>query len=641
MRVQLAAIVAMLGGVGAACGGDGPKYAEDHPRIYLAANRERLAGDLAAGGPAAQRFLAAADRFASGSDIWGYPAWHAALAGQLTGAAKYCRAAITAIDDQVTDAEAAVSAGMRPEVADDSYLHVGPMIGDLALVYDWCFDAIDESRRAHWLAYAQQAVWNVWNPDQAKWGSKTMPWSGWATDDPANNYHYSFLRATMLLGLAAHGEVPSADALLSQFRDQLLEGQLFPTFNSDLEGGGSREGTGYGTSLRGLFELYDVWKASTGEDLAAKTGHTRASMLAMMHSIVPTLDRVAPTGDHSRDSEALLFDYHRGYLQTLIALFPRDPASGRAQSLLAASSVPEMENQFMVAYDFIYANRGVMPRPLSEVGTAYHAPGTGQLYVRGSWERDATWWNLLAGPYTQSHAHQDQGSLLLYKGAWLVYDGNVDSKSGLHQEPEAHSLVRIVDGGKTVAQRAGTTSKLVALQRGTGWLHAAADVTAAYKGAAAVQKVQREVVFLEPDALLVYDRVVTRAGGQQVWQLVTPKQPAISGSRATIPGPSPLTVERVAPAQAFAARTLSSVDSDFTAGHRLEVAVPGGDQRYLHVLWTGGAVSAVTGEPEGATLQLAGGRTARVVFSRDGVGGTLTLDGATVQLGATVASLPE
>src|SRR5678815_4638851 len=119
-----------------------------------------------------------------------------------------------------------------------------------------------------------------------------------------------------------------------------------------------------------------------------------------------------------------------------------------------------IRDRFMFAYDFLYANPAVAPSSLDGLGTAYHAPGTGQLYARSSWDKAATWINLIAGPYSQSHAHQDQGSLMVYSDGWLVYDANVDSRSGLHQEPEAHSLVRLVDGGKTLSQRTSTQSKL-------------------------------------------------------------------------------------------------------------------------------------------------------------------------------------
>ena len=77
------------------------------------------------------------------------------------------------------------------------------------------------------------------------------------------------------------------------------------------------------------------------------------------------------------------------------------------------------------------------------LNTAYYASGIGELYTRSSWDTHATWVNLIAGPYTESHAHQDQGALMLYKDGWLTWDAVVDSKSGLRQETNAHGLVRI------------------------------------------------------------------------------------------------------------------------------------------------------------------------------------------------------
>jgi hypothetical protein len=185
----LAATIAACSG-----GGDGPNYASAHPRIYLGANKERLAADLAAATPSATRFKATVDRWVGGEDVYGFEPWNAALVGQLTGEAKYCAAAVAATDKIVATAEQAIASGSAPSVAGDSYLEVGPVIGSLALTYDWCYGAILSDRRTAWLAYANQAVWNVWNPNDATWGGKAMKWSGWAIDDPSDNYYYSFTR---------------------------------------------------------------------------------------------------------------------------------------------------------------------------------------------------------------------------------------------------------------------------------------------------------------------------------------------------------------------------------------------------------------------------------------------------------------
>ena len=618
-----------------------PTYPTAHPRIYLTPNRARLEAALAANTPAASRFKAKVDQWMSGSDIWGFQTWNAALLGQLTGTASYCAKAVDEIDDQVSAAEAKIASGAAPLVAADSYLEIGEMIGDLALVYDWCFDDVTSSQRDRWFAYANQAIWNVWHPSQARWGSKTIPWSGWSVDNPSNNYYYSFLRATMLVGLASKGENAQADEWIAQFRDTKVMGQLVPTFEADLVGGGSREGTGYGVAMRRLFEIYDLWKSTTGESLASKTTHTRASLRAFIHGIVPTLDKFAPTGDQSRDSTATFFDYHRNYLQQLIALYPSDPVSGSAKTLLAQSNVEEMGQGFMLAYDFLY-DSPIDAAPLAQLPTDYYAPGIGELYARSGWDTGATWVNLIAGPYTESHAHQDQGSLMIYKGGWLAYDAVIHSRSGLPQETTAHSVVRISNGGTPIKQIASTESSLVALHQGDDYVHAAADVTAAYNGNSSIQLVQREMVYLKPNVVVVYDRVRSSSGTTQTWQLPTPVQPAISGATATINANGhSLKVTRLQPASATMSTFSYASGSDFTGGYRLDQQVAGGDQRYLHVLSIDGAATSVTAVGSTGVRVVAGGHTATVTFNRDTAGATLVLDGATTALGATVDALAD
>ncbi len=632
--ILVAALAACGGGPGGGGDDTGPTFGTAHPRIYLTTNKDRLTAALASGAPGAMKFKSMVDRWVGGEDIYGVPVWNAALMGQLSGDPKYCTAAIAAIDKQVSAAQAAIAGGGAPTVADDDYLAIGDSIGDLALTYDWCFDAISGDQRLAWLGYADQAVYNVWNHDAAKWGDKTIAWTGWAVDDPSDNYYYSFMRATMLLGLAAHDELADANGWLIEFHDTKLMGQLVPTFEADLQGGGSREGTGYGVAMRRLFEMYDFWNASTGEKIATKTEHTRASMLSFIHQTLPTLDRIAPTGDQSRDSTASFFDYHRNYLQELVSLFPTDPLAPRAQALLANCSVPEMGQQFMYGYDFLYDRPEVAATSLDGLGTTYYAPGIGELYARSGWDDHATWVNLIAGPYTQSHAHQDQGAIMIYKDGWLAYDPVIDSHSGLPQQVSAHSTMKIGDGGQSNT----TDSKLVGLHTGTGYVYAAADLTAAYGGAAT--RFEREMIYLQPDVIVVYDRVASSV--QQTWQLASPARPSISGATATITASGhALRVQRLAPASASASVYDDSSDSDFSSGFRLDETMPAGDQRYLHVLSIDGAATSVTANGADGVKIVAGGKTYTIAFSHDAIGATLQIDGQSVTLGSGLDKLPE
>ncbi|HET9624519.1 MAG TPA: hypothetical protein VFP84_24270 [Kofleriaceae bacterium] len=622
-----------------------PVYPTAHPRIYLTPNKSRLVAALNAKTSAATRFKANVDAWVGGADIWGFEVWTAALMGQLTGSSTYCTKAVANVDAQVKAAEAKIALNQAPLVAADSYLEIGGMIGDLALTYDWCFAQVSTSQRSRWLKYADQAVSNVWHPSTAKWGTATIPWSGWATNDPSDNYYYSFLRATMLLGLASKGEDPQADAWITQFHDTKITNQLIPTFNADLVGGGSREGTGYGVAMRGLFSLYDLWQATTGESLATKTGHTRASMLSMLHQIVPTLDRFAPTGDQSRDSTASFFDYQRNYLQELIQQFPSDLLAQRAKTQLQASSLPQMSQSFMLAYDFLYDNANVSAKPLTGMNTSYYARGIGELYARSGWDTHATWVNFIAGPYTQSHAHQDQGSLMIYKDGWLAYDAVINSKSGLPQSTTSHSLVRVTSNGQPVPQIAATTSVMNALHQGTGYTYASADLKPAYNGNAAVQTMQREMVYLQPDVIVVFDRVRTASGTSQTWQLASPTAASISGSTASVTNAGhTLKVQKIS-GGTMAVTPMTAVDADFTGGYRLDETMAGGDNRYLHVISIDGSVSSTVSAGDathpGVTVHLANGHNATITFVRDTPGATLVLDGTTKSLSAGVDSLSE
>ncbi|NVB77862.1 MAG: hypothetical protein HOV81_05655 [Kofleriaceae bacterium] len=631
---------------GADTGEDGadvePTYPTQHPRIYIAANKARLKASLSANTEAASRFKSTVDSFVAGQDIWEFRIWNVALMGQLTGSAQYCQKAVADVDAFVAGEEAKIAAGTQPQVAHDSYLAIGDLIGDLALTYDWCFDTVTPAQKTRWLAYANQAVWNVWNPTQAKWGSKTLTWSGWSTNNPANNYYYSFLRATMLLGLATKGETPQGDEWIKQFRETKVLGQLVPTFDEQLIGGGSREGTAYGVSMRGLWHLYDLWTSTTGEKLHAKTKHARRSMRTFMHQVMPTIDKFAPTGDQPRDATCVFFDYQRAYLEELVALYPNDPVAPRAKKMLEQSNVPKIARPEMLVYDFLYDMDDVTAAPLDGMGTSHYASGIGQVYSRSGWDKSATWVNLIAGAYTESHAHQDQGALMIFKDGWLMADAALGSKNGLMQETTAHSLVRINSGSTPIKQVVGTTSKLVSLHGSDDYLYAAADLTPAYKNNPAITKVQREVVFLKPNVVVVYDRVASGAGTSQVWQLASPIRPTISGANATIQGTHTMTVQRLAPANASGAVTSMTSLPGYLSGFRFDENVPGGDNRYLHVLsLDGGAASAVANGDTGVTVTLSNGSTAQVEFNRDDIGATLTLDGQATTLATGVDMLPE
>ena len=76
---------------------------------------------------------------------------------------------------EVSRVVSAIAAGRNPEVAGDSYLEVGPMIADLSMTLHACSAFITGAQRTRWSAYAEQTVWNIWNYNSARWGTRSAP----------------------------------------------------------------------------------------------------------------------------------------------------------------------------------------------------------------------------------------------------------------------------------------------------------------------------------------------------------------------------------------------------------------------------------------------------------------------------------
>ncbi|MEO8671107.1 MAG: hypothetical protein ABI411_07310 [Tahibacter sp.] len=508
--------------------------------------------------PSYIRFKNWVDQAVAGNPGYAFSATDAAYVYRVQGGAAYANLAIQMVEAQVVAAEAAIAANQVPEVAGDQYLYVGGMIGDLALVYDWCNPLLTPSQRTRWAAYAEQAVWNVWHHDTASWGGHPAPWAGWSIDNPGNNYHYSFLEATMYWTFASNS---------SPWRT-FLETQKIPpltAYFAALPGGGSREGTGYGLSHQRLFELYRFWRDNTGTNLATQNTHLNDSLDYWIHATVPTRDFVAPLGDQARVSEPAIYDYHRNVVLQARAMSNNAAAQQRATWWLSNISMPQMSSGFNFRHDMLPVGSG------GQVPTAlyYRATGTGALFARTAWDTNAMWLSFMAGPYLESHAHQDQGSFTLYAHHWLAVTENIWTHSGIQQGTDVHNVVRFVKNGQTINQRDNTTSNMTVTPGANGVLDVSANLTPAYAGNPDITSWQRTLHFANR-VLRVSDQFAIGSGVQAVFQLNVPSMPVISGHTARA---GDLAINVLTPANA----TLTLVDwhsldnDEFRSGWKLEV----------------------------------------------------------------------
>lgn len=518
--------------------------------------------------PAYTRFKSWVDSAVNGTPGYGFEASEAVEMYQLSPETKYCDLAIRLVEAQVTAAESAIAAARAPEVAGDSYLEVGTMIKDVSTTLHTCSARITASQRTRWSAYAEQAVWNVWNYQSATWGGRSFPWTGWSVNNPGNNYYYSFVEATMYWALATGNQT-----WMNFLRTNKLP--ALQAYFAKLPGGGSSEGTGYGTAHMRLFSLYRTWYYGTGEDLANSNSHAGDSIYYWVHATVPTLDRFAPIGDQSRNSMPELYDYHRRLMLEARSL-TSDPARQNAATWwLQNISVPRMTSGFNYRYDLLPAGTtAATPTPL-----IYHATGPGHLFARTGWDRDAMWVAIVAGKYDESHAHQDQGSFTLFARDWLAVTANVWSHSGINQGTDVHNLVAFKRGTTRVRQCESTTrASTMTVSTGDGGAFTAdANLTPAFCDTSAVTSWTRQFTF-GGRKLTLRDRFTMTTGTTATFQVNVPTQPVCNNStREATSGR--LRIRVLEPANA----TFSLCGSGGYAedGGRFRVDVSGGTSTYL------------------------------------------------------------
>ncbi|EFC40010.1 predicted protein [Naegleria gruberi] len=577
-----------------------------------------------------------------GGSVYLFEAWHSALLFMVTGQVSYCNYAVQNIDSIVAQEESIIASGNIPSIAGDSYLDVGYGLHNIMTVYDWCRAQTSQSQRNRWTNYANQAVSNIWNCSTATWGGKDAAWSCWSVDNPGNNYYYSFLRATMMVGLATYGENASADMWLRQFRNVKIGNQLIPYFNGELKTGGSLEGTGYGISHKELFNLYIWWQLSTGENIADLTSHTYNSLQWILHQMVPQLDALANIGDQARDSSASFYDYHRHYIIALCYLYPKSKLAKSAKILLSKSSVPQMTSGFNTYIDYIYDISSIETVPLNStyITTSFRGDSTGTLALRSSWDSDAVYANLVCGPLVESHAHQDQGSFILYHKGWLAYDQNFNSHSGIQQMNHYHNLVRIVSDNEIILQSGGSPCNMSALSDNSVYSYALSLVTPLYdsnnyNSKGLVTKVEREFVFIKPSTFVVFDRVATKTNSKakRILSLNFMDKPSYSNGNLVFNSKSSITVKTLSPTSNLNVSIIDwkTEDSDNNAGYRVDYLDTSSldSTNFLQVISINSSVASsirddVSGKI-GATISLNDGRKVTVRFNTASTGGSIVV----------------
>jgi hypothetical protein len=349
--------------------------------------------------------------------------------------------------------------------------------------------------------------------------------------------------------------------------------------------------------------------------------------------------------------------------------------------------------------DFLWRDPGVGMADLEGFKLSHLSPGPGYVCARSSWDEDATYFFFKCGDRFTAHQHLDVGHFLIFKHEELVGDGGHYDAFGsphdvnYHLRSIAHNTILVHDPDESwPAIRAGAVSgndggqahawphhngavsdpqawerdeelydvgDILAFEDSGDYVYIAADCARAY----APHKVTafvRQIAFIRPDTVLVFDRV--HAGNpefKKTWLLHVMTPPTVMEDHLVVTnGQGRLFVQTLLPrdprVSLAAGADLYRYDgADYPPARdtgpapecRIEVSptVLNSLDYFLHVL-TATKADVTRAAPasvdvrDGQVLATCG-RTI-VAFSADELGGEITIDGRREPLATTVVTAP-
>ena len=486
------------------------------------------------------------------------------------------------------------------------------MIGDLALVYDWCFDVVSPTQRTRVARVREPGRPQRVEPDQRDVGRQgdAVDAAGRSTTRRTTTTTRSCARRCC--SASRRTASATADGWLDRVPRHEAAARARPDVRHAISSAAARARAPATASRCATCSS----STTSGRRRRARTSRPRRSTRARRwsrsctrrcrRSIAWRRPAISRATRRRRSSTTTAH-----YLQELISLFPTDPIAPHAQALLAQLERAGDEPAVHVRVRLPVRQRRRHGASLDGLGTAYYAPGIGELYTRSGWDNHATWVNLIAGPYTAVTRAPGPGRADDLQG-WLAL---VRRRRRLAlraaQEVDAHGLSASTSGG-SVRQTQGTTSQLSRSTRAPAGARGGrpdAGLRRQRRQAAARDRVPRARL------LVIYDRVHDREPERRPgsWRCRRCRRSAARdvddrrrGTRSTS---SASRRDGRRPR-----RSRLHGDSDFTGGFRLDEQIAGGDQRWLHVVWIDGAVSSVSAHDANTVDLMVGGKTVRVSF---------------------------
>lgn len=304
--------------------------------------------------------------------------------------------------------------------------------------------------------------------------------------------------------------------------DRLLKEYVVDKFMDDVMAGGVwAEGVDYspGTMMHWM-RLYMYNKELRNIDYP--NDYAEQVVLAYLHQTLAGGTGMYFYGDqeHVDDYVPLSGDHRYAMMLHLIAMVENPERRIQAQAWL--EQVIEKEGYPNGSMDTGLERVLFEPEePISEApqqpGTFFYAPGTGLVASRSDWSRSATNLYFLNSPAIVDHQHFDTLSFdIAHAGKWITKEMTGYGKFAINST--AHNTILIEnathDGSSNPAHRAAGRGQYVTLYDSPkmSFIAARAEQTynmLGYWQASYAKKIARQLVFLKPNIVLVYDSIET------------------------------------------------------------------------------------------------------------------------------------
>lgn len=424
------------------------------------------------------------------------------------------------------------------------------------LGYDWVYPLLTSTQRTQ--VYTTANAWiTAWEQPN---GCADFEYA-----HPQSNYFAGYFHAKAVIELATYDENPGAPAQWTDWLNNQFDTRVQPYYEQHLLGGGWPEGYGNYAPLGILnmsLPMREV-KTATGLDLIHATSpypFPLDSANYAMHFTWPSLtyfddrDTSHSSGDTVNPPGTVPVGMFEQILGDLI--YWDSPEVGVFNQYFNAVNTATSGFSPTDAWlHFLGADSSTPTASLSTLPLSYFAPGMNAVSARSDWTTAASWMSFRAGPYVnntaQGEEYFDQGSLalvhggkpmLVNAGGWMVHEPN-----GTSDENKVYSdnygtfdgtvylgnrqlynvfYVRNMSGSKVLdryGQAAYTTednqvrTQVSAYEDGTNYVYILSthleDMYRPFSAGPGVSAWSREIVYLRPNRVVVYDRTTEGSSG--------------------------------------------------------------------------------------------------------------------------------